>query len=283
MATSLTLPAPAKLNLFLHVTGRRDDGYHLLQTLFQFVDIADELIFTLRDDAKIVLTGDLSGVLPEQNLIYRAASALHQETQCCAGVEIHCRKRIPTGAGMGGGSSDAATTLLGLNQLWQCGLTKARLLSIGLQLGADVPIFVHGHSAWAEGVGEALVDMQPPELYYVLIKPPVSVSTAKIFTHPGLTRDTSAIKIAAYSLEATRNDLQNTVCALYPEVQAAINWLSQFGVARMTGSGSVVFAPFQSKDEAQRIAEKATKNYHAIVCKGCNLSPLQAELATFQV
>lgn len=275
MVDSIKLPAPGKLNLFLHVMGRRADGYHQLQTLFQFIDLADELEFVRCDHNQIEVEGDLIGVSAEQNLIYKAAKLLQQQSGVEQGVRIFCKKRLPVGGGVGGGSSDAATTLVGLNHLWGCEYTSAQLQSLGLQLGADVPIFIYGQSAFAKGVGEVFTAAEPPESYYLLLQPEACVSTAKIFSHLALTRDTSAIKMSACSPRAMGNDLQSIVCQLYPEVAACLDWLSQRVPARMTGSGSVVFAEFSTEDEAKALAKKVPNRYKAYVCKGCNQSPLQ--------
>ncbi len=278
MVDQLILPAPAKLNLFLHVTGQRPDGYHQLQTIFQFIDLADELHFSKLEQPELELTGDLAGVRPEHNLISKAFRLLQQKTGCQLGAKIDCQKNLPIGGGVGGGSSDAATTLVALNHLWGCGLSSSELQQLGLELGADVPIFIYGHAAWAEGVGEEFVSVEPPESCYLLLQPNVLVETTKIFTDPGLTRNSSPIKMGAYSAETTRNDLQSTVCRLYPEVKSALEWLGQYGPARMTGSGSVVFMACEDNQQAIALAKSVPNRYKAYVCRGCNISPLQAAI-----
>ncbi|HEY0664702.1 MAG TPA: 4-(cytidine 5'-diphospho)-2-C-methyl-D-erythritol kinase [Gallionella sp.] len=251
----LTCPAPAKLNLFLHVTGRRPDGYHMLQTLFRFIDLHDTLHFTLRDDGVVHRTNCVEGVAEEQDLCVRAARLLQAETGCALGVDIAVEKRIPMGGGLGGGSSDAATTLVALNRLWSLGLTRARLMQLGLELGADVPVFVFGENAFAEGVGEELQAYPLPQAWYVVLFPPVHVPTARIFTHPELTRDSVSITMRALSERRVqlRNDLQPVACSLYPEVARYLAYLGGFGKAMMTGSGACVFAEFASRSEAESV------------------------------
>lgn len=259
---SLTLPAPAKLNLFLHITGRREDGYHLLQTVFQLLDYGDELSFHLRDDDRILLHCDTPELATDDNLVLRAARLLCEHSDSCQGVDIELIKRIPAGAGLGGGSSDAATTLIALNHLWQCGLSQEQLQSLGLSLGADVPVFVNGCSAWAEGVGEHLTPVDLPSIYYLVLTPACHVSTARIFSHQQLTRDTKAIKMAAFLAGQSRNDCELLVRQLYPEVDAAIQWLSQFAPARMTGTGSSVFASFDDEAAARAVLAKLPTDKH---------------------
>jgi 4-diphosphocytidyl-2-C-methyl-D-erythritol kinase len=249
----LTLPAPAKLNLFLHITGRRADGYHLLQTVFQLLDYGDELRFSLRDDSQITLSCNSTELATNDNLVLRAAYLLREHTGATQGADIELIKRIPTGAGLGGGSSDAATTLVALNTLWQCRLERDTLATLGLRLGADVPVFVHGRSAWAEGVGELLQPVNLPSLYYLVLSPACHVSTASIFSHQQLTRDTRAIKMAAFLAGQSQNDCENLVRTLYPEVNAALEWLSQFSKPRMTGTGSSVFAAFHDEASARDV------------------------------
>lgn len=281
--SQLTLPAPAKLNLFLHITGRRPDGYHLLQTVFQLLDYGDELTFTLRNDHETNLHCDSVELADTDNLVMRAAQLLRQHTACSVGIDIKLQKRIPTGAGLGGGSSDAATTLVALNALWQCGLTRSTLADLGLRLGADVPVFVHGHSAWAEGVGELLQPVSLPALYYLVLSPDCHVSTAMIFSHQQLTRDTRAIKMAAFLAGQSQNDCELLVRRLYPEVNAALEWLSQFAPARMTGTGSSIFAAFNDEASARDVLLKLPadldgplKNIRGFVAKGVNESALNS-------
>ncbi len=272
---TLTCPAPAKLNLFLHVVGRRADGYHLLQTLFRFIDFGDTLHFTLREDGVVRRVSALDGVAEEQDLCVRAARLLQQECGCPLGVDIALEKRIPMGGGLGGGSSDAATTLLALNRLWQRGLSRQRLMQIGLSLGADVPVFVFGENAFAEGIGEQLQAYSLPDAWYVVLFPPVHVATAQVFAHPELTRDTISLRIRDLSLRALQNDLQSVVCSLYPEVARHLFWLGQFAEARMTGSGACVFAEFASAGQAQAVLEHLPPDMRGIVARGLPHHPLR--------
>ncbi|HZW24793.1 MAG TPA: 4-(cytidine 5'-diphospho)-2-C-methyl-D-erythritol kinase [Gallionella sp.] len=272
----LTCPAPAKLNLFLHVVGRRPDGYHLLQTLFRFIDINDTLHFTLRADGEVHRTNSVEGVPEEQDLCVRAARLLQAETGCRLGVDIAIEKRIPMGGGLGGGSSDAATTLIALNRLWSLGLSRERLMQLGLQLGADVPVFVFGENAFAEGVGEALQVCPVPEAWYVVLFPPVHVPTAQIFTHPELTRDSVSITMRALSMPQTqlRNDLQPVACKLYPEVARYIAWLDDHGSAMMTGSGACVFAEYESRSQAEAVLQQLPEDMRGAVVQGLMKHPL---------
>lgn len=272
---SLTLLSPAKLNLFLHITGRRPDGYHNLQTLFQLLDYGDEMTFDIRRDGQITLSPDLPGVAFEQNLIIKAVRKLETYKTAEAGVDIQLNKRLPMGGGIGGGSSNAATTLVALNQLWRCGLTKNQLQTIGLQLGADVPVFINAQTAWAEGVGEALeaVKMQPK--WFLVVQPDCHVSTAEIFLHKDLTRDTSAIKVAAFLERGGKNDCEALVRRLYPQVDKALNWLQKFDRnARMTGTGACVFASFESAEKAQQVRALLPSDLPGFVAQGVNQSPL---------
>ena len=274
----LTCPAPAKLNLFLHVTGRRADGYHTLQTLFRFIDLHDTLHFSLRADGAVHRTNTVEGVAEEADLCVRAARLLQSETGCTAGVDIAVEKRIPMGGGLGGGSSDAATTLIALNRLWSLGLTRARLMRLGLRLGADVPVFVFGENAFAEGVGEELQACPLPEAWYVVLFPPVHVPTAQIFAHPELTRDTVSITMRALAKrqfeQQLRNDLQSVVCGLYPEVGRYITWLGNFGKARMTGSGACVFAEFAGRSRAEAVLRQLPHQMRGVVAQGLARHPL---------
>jgi 4-diphosphocytidyl-2-C-methyl-D-erythritol kinase len=273
----LTCPAPAKLNLFLHVTGRRADGYHTLQTLFRFIDLHDTLHFSLRADGAVHRTNTVEGVAEEADLCVRAARLLQSETGCTAGVDIAVEKRIPMGGGLGGGSSDAATTLIALNRLWSLGLTRARLMRLGLRLGADVPVFVFGENAFAEGVGEELQACPLPEAWYVLLFPPVQVPTAQIFAHPELTRDTVSITMRALlsgQKQEFRNDLQQVVCGLYPEVALHMACLDNFGKARMTGSGACVFAEFASRSQAEAVLLQLPQQMRGVVAQGLARHPL---------
>ncbi|MAD46975.1 MAG: 4-(cytidine 5'-diphospho)-2-C-methyl-D-erythritol kinase [Oceanospirillaceae bacterium] len=270
----LTLPAPAKLNLMLHITGRRPDGYHNLQTLFQFLDYGDELSFRVRDDHQLTLSPEVEGVAFEDNLIIRAARMLQKKSARPCGADIRLNKILPMGGGLGGGSSDAATTLLALNHLWQLNLDVDELAAAGLSLGADVPVFVRGQAAFAEGVGEQLTPVpQLAEPWYLVVVPQVHVNTAKIFSHEGLTRDTAAINIRTALEQGGRNDCQAIVSALYPEVGKALNLLNKFSFAKMTGTGACIFSSFGSEAEAISVSEQLPAEYVAFVAKGVNLSP----------
>lgn len=272
-------PAPAKLNLFLHVVGRRADGYHLLQTLFRFVDYGDQLRIEPRQDGAIELLDPLPGVPIERDLCYRAAHLLKSHTGCRLGARIGLTKLLPMGGGLGGGSSDAATVLMVLNRLWGLHLPRAELQALGLCLGADVPVFVFGRTALAEGVGELLRPVAPPPATYVVLIPPVEVSTAAVFTHPGLTRDTPPIKIAALPESGPEagfghNDLEPVVCALYPDVAECLHWLRQHGEARMTGSGACVFAGFADRAEAEAVFALRPAHWKGFVADGLDRHPL---------
>jgi 4-diphosphocytidyl-2-C-methyl-D-erythritol kinase len=270
-------PAPAKLNLFLHVTGRRPDGYHLLQTVFRFVDYGDALEIRPRPDGRIELLAPLPGVPVEQDLCWRAARLLQTHAGCTQGADIRLIKRLPMGGGLGGGSSDAATVLMVLNRLWGLGLSRAVLQGLGLQLGADVPVFVYGQSAFAEGVGEVLQPMVLPPAAYVVLSPAVAVSTAAIFAHRELTRDTPSLTIAGLAggvLTDTHNDLEPLVVRLYPEVAAALHWLGQYAVARMTGSGACCFAAFDRREDAERVYALRPPGMQGFVASGLDRHPL---------
>lgn len=276
---SLSLLSPAKLNLFLHITGRRADGYHQLQTLFQLLDYGDQLDFSLREDDQLILEPPLAGVPFEHNLIVRAArllqSAQVHKGLAPKGAHIHLRKRLPLGGGIGGGSSNAATTLVALNHLWQCGLSRAQLMQLGLQLGADVPVFVGAQTAWAEGVGEALTPIKMPATSYLVLHPNCAVSTAGIFSHKDLTRDTAAITLAAFLAQGGRNDCEALVRKLYPPVDKALKWLANFtSNARMTGTGASVFAAFDSEAQAQQVLAQAPGDLPGFVAQGINRSAL---------
>lgn len=287
--TTLSLPAPAKLNLFLHILGRRADGYHTLQTVFRLLDRADQLHFSLRTDGLIHLAPALPGVPDEHNLVVRAARLLQAETGCTQGADIRLEKCLPMGGGLGGGSSDAATTLLGLNALWELGLDIATLARLGLSLGADVPVFVHGRTAWAEGVGEALTPVDLPESHYLVLTPDAHVSTAEVFGHADLTRHTPAITLAAFLRGQTggkpafslRNDCENVVRSLAPGVDAALSWLAlhedeQHGPARMTGTGACCFLECRSLHEAEALLARSP--VPGFVAAGCNRSPAHEAL-----
>ncbi|MFT3928750.1 MAG: 4-(cytidine 5'-diphospho)-2-C-methyl-D-erythritol kinase [Spongiibacteraceae bacterium] len=276
----LTLLSPAKLNLFLLVTGRRADGYHTLQTLFQLLDVGDTLQFIEADT--LTLTPELPSVPSESNLIIRAARLLQQHTGCKKGAAISIDKRLPMGGGIGGGSSNAATTLLALNHLWDLHLSLDELATLGLQLGADVPVFVHGNTAWAEGVGEHLQPIALPPRNYLILVPPCSVSTAQIFSDSALTRNSSAITIAAFLRGGGRNDCEPVTKKLYPEVQLALTELSRFAPAQMTGTGACVFASFDQRDTAesvlQQVLQRLPADFSGFVAGGVNRSPTHIAL-----
>lgn len=278
----LTLPAPAKINHFLHICGQRDDGYHNLQTVFQFLTLSDTLHFSLRDDEKIVISPALENIADEQNLIYRAARALQNASGCTKGADIHIEKIIPMGAGLGGGSSNAATTLVGLNRLWQLAFSKQQLQDIGVKLGADVPIFIYGYSAWAEGIGEKLTPLTLPENTLLLCIPDCHVSTAKIFSHPLLTRNTEIKTIAAFLAQGKqntfKNDCENLVREIYPDVDFAFTLLNQVAKAKMTGTGACIFAEFTEEYAASQASDKIAAQVKTLLTQSTNLSPLYQAL-----
>ncbi|MCS0628986.1 4-(cytidine 5'-diphospho)-2-C-methyl-D-erythritol kinase [Telluria mixta] len=293
-ATSLhNCPAPAKLNLFLHVVGRRPDGFHLLQSVFQLIDRSDTLHFDLRSDDRIVRTTDVPGVPEEQDLIVRALRALQATYQrrhgrLPPGIDVAVEKRLPMGGGLGGGSSDAATALMAANHLWQAGLTDAELITLGVPLGADIPFFLFGETAFAEGVGEALEAVPGPDCWYVVIEPGVSVPTVAIFTAPDLTRNTKAITISDFSrrhVESSdligfgKNDLQDVAARLFPPVAEAIEWLGGYGAARMTGSGSCVFCAFSTEQEAEQVLKHVPTRWRAWKAKALQRHPMKIALA----
>jgi len=272
-------PSPAKINLFLHITGQRDDGYHLLQTAFQFLDYCDFLQFTVTEQSDIELSTPIPDVPQDQNLIVRAAKQLQQHAHCKKGAIISIEKNLPMGGGLGGGSSNAATTLVALNHLWQCHLSTEQLAEIGLNLGADVPIFIHGHAAWAEGVGEQLTAISPAEPWYVVIVPPCHVSTAQVFASQELTRDCEPITIPRFLSGEGGNICEGIVKERYPAVSDALNWLNQFGKARMTGTGACVFAGFDSQAQAQTVVSTLPTDWQGFVARGQNKSPLATLMA----
>ena len=267
-------PAPAKLNLFLHVVGRRADGYHLLQSVFRFIDRADTVHLELRDDGRVVRESDLPGVPEARDLTVRAARLLQPYAPAGAGVTIRLDKVLPMGGGLGGGSSDAATVLLALNRMWQTDLRRQALQQLALQLGADVPVFVFGQTAFAEGVGEVLRPQNVPPAWYIVLAPSVQVPTAAIFAAPELTRDSPAIKIARFSAGMGRNDLQPVVAECYPEVARHLEWLGHFGEARMTGSGACVFASFATESAAREVLSQLPKTMRGFVAQGLDRHPL---------
>ena len=270
--------APAKLNLFLHVTGRRTDGYHELQTLFQLIDLCDTITISLRADGLIERPVGPAGVAPDADLTLRAALALQRASGTLQGADLRVHKRIPQGGGLGGGSSDAATTLLALNELWGCGLSLDDLVSLALPLGADVPVFVRGFSAWAEGVGERLTQVTLPQAWYVIIYPGVGVSTREVFQSPELTRNSPLITIRAFFQSGGHNDCEPVVRARLPEVAAAIDWLAREGSAQLTGTGSCVFTTRGSAAEAERLAARVPDRWMSFVARGLNGSPVHEQL-----
>ena len=293
MLTSLHhCPAPAKLNLFLHVTGRRPDGYHLLQTVFQLLDHGDTLHFGLRADGAIRRTTELPGVPEEQDLIVRALRLLQAEFQrrhgrLPPGLDVAVDKRLPMGGGLGGGSSDAATALMAANHLWQAGLGREQLMALGLPLGADIPFFIYGQTAFAEGVGEALQPVAVPDCWYVVIEPGVAVPTAAIFCAEDLTRDTKPVRITDFSRHLTsqtglggfgKNDLQAVATRLFPPVAQAVEWLGKYGAARMTGSGACVFCAFATEGEADEVLSNVPSPWTAWKAKSLARHPLLAVL-----
>ncbi len=267
-------PAPAKLNLFLHITGRRADGYHLLQTLFQFVDFGDRLRFHVRADCQIRRTSSLDGVPEATDLVVRAARLLQAVSGTAAGAEIAVEKRLPMGGGLGGGSSDAATTLVALDHLWGLHLGEERLAKLGLELGADVPVFVRGRAAWAEGIGEVLTPVDPPEPWYVVLAPSAHVATAELFAAAELTRNCPHITISDFLSGAGTNVFEPVVRARYRAVDEAIAWLGQFGPARLTGSGGCLFAPFTDEAKARAVFAQRPSGWEGFVARGRNRSPL---------
>jgi 4-diphosphocytidyl-2-C-methyl-D-erythritol kinase len=273
-AASGPWPAPGKLNLFLHITGRRADGYHELQTLFQFLTVCDWLYFDVSGPAGVRLAGQPAGVPADADLCVRAARLLLEVSGTDHGVTIYNDKCLPVGGGLGGGSSDAATTLLVLNRLWKLGFDINELAALGLRLGADVPVFIHGHSAWAEGVGEVLMPASPPEIWFLVLVPPVSVSTAAVFSDPDLTRDTPRTKIPDLISGGGHNDCEAVVRRRYPEVAAALDWLDRFSPSRMTGTGACVFASFATEVDAQVVARQIPQTWTGFVARGVNRSPL---------
>ena len=275
---SLVLPSPAKLNLMLHILGRREDGYHELQTLFQFLDYGDEMTFAVRDDGIIRLHTEFPGVPHDDNLIVKAAKKLQAQSCCPLGIDIRIKKILPMGGGIGGGSSNAATTLLGLNHLWQLAWDADRLAALGLSLGADVPVFVRGHAAFAEGIGEILTPAAPEEPWYLVLVPQVSVSTAEIFSDPLLTRDSLPIKVRPVPKGNSRNDCEAVVKERYPEVRNALNLLGKYTEAKLTGTGSCIFGAFPNEADADKVLHLLTDTLTGFVAKGSNVSMLHRKL-----
>jgi 4-diphosphocytidyl-2-C-methyl-D-erythritol kinase len=272
-------PAPAKLNLFLHVVGRRADGYHLLQSAFVLIDAADRLRFAVREDGDIRRVSELAGVPAEADLVVRAARLLRAESGTALGADIEVDKRLPMGGGVGGGSSDAATTLLALNRLWSTGLDRPALEALGTRLGADVPFFVRGCNAWVEGVGERITPLEIPPAWYLVLVPPVMVPTGEIFAAPELTRDTEALKMEDFSAHDPerrfRNDLEPVVAARYPAVREHLEWLAAHGGGRLTGSGACVFARFGDRAAAERVLAKLPGSMRGFMAQGLREHPLR--------
>jgi 4-diphosphocytidyl-2-C-methyl-D-erythritol kinase len=267
-------PAPAKLNMFLHVVGRRPDGFHLLQSVFRLLDFGDTIHISPRQDSVIRRTLDVPGVNEDQDLAIRAARLLQSATGCKLGADIAVEKRIPMGGGLGGGSSDAATVLLALNRLWALDLPRQHLIELGLQLGADVPFFVFGQNAWAEGVGEQLQPMQLEPACFAVLTPPVHVSTPSVFASKELTRNTIPAKIAAFSRGFGHNDLEPVVCRMHPEVAFSLDWLKQFGDARMSGSGASVFVELPTLEAAEQVVASKPEGLRGFAARGLDRHPL---------
>ena len=279
-AISRHWPAPAKLNLFLHVNGRRADGYHELQTLFQFINYCDMLDFKVTETAELILHSNISNVVADSdNLILRAAKSLQQTTGFTGGAEIWLDKRLPMGGGLGGGSLDAATTLVVLNTLWNTQLSTEELAKIGLKLGADIPVFIHGFAAFAEGVGERLQAVNPSEPWYLIIAPDAHVSTAEVFQDPLLPRDTPKLAIDTLMNQPWANDCQKLVVSKYPQVAKALGWLLEYAPSRMTGTGACVFGEFTQKQQALAALAKLPSEMQGFVAQGMNLSPLITRLS----
>lgn len=280
MAVNLfhSFPAPAKLNLMLHVVGQRPDGYHLLETVFRFLDYGDTIHIAVRDDARIVLETPLPDVDPESDLTVRAARLLQSVTGSTQGASLRIDKRLPMGGGLGGGSSDAATVLIALNQLWETGLDREVLMALGLRLGADVPVFIFGQPAFASGIGEELTVCEVPDAWYVVLYPGVSIPTQKIFSSKDLTRDSEPLIMRALSVTQRRNDLQPVACKEFPKVAECLNKLSKFGSAMMTGSGSCVFLECHSKLEAETVYQMLSIEYNGFLARGIKQHPLYGSI-----
>jgi 4-diphosphocytidyl-2-C-methyl-D-erythritol kinase len=276
-------PSPAKLNLFLYITGRQENGYHELQTLFQFLDHGDDLAITANESGDITLTPAIPGVALEDNLIWKAATALQKQSGCQLGAHIELNKVLPMGGGIGGGSSNAATVLVALNYLWQTELSDDELAGIGLNLGADVPVFTRGFAAFAEGVGEKLTKASPDEKWYLVVRPNVSIATVDIFTHPDLTRNTPKRELATLLDSDYGNDCEKIVRMLYQEVDKQLSWLLQYAPSRLTGTGSCVFAEFSSKKDAETTLDMLPDTVSAFIANGKNISPLHETLAKYRL
>ena len=278
MNKTITVSAPAKLNLFLHITGQREDGYHLLQTAFQFLDYADSISLTLREDGHIYRVSDLAGVPAEDDLVVKAARLLQKYCNSSFGVDISVKKVLPMGGGLGGGSSNAASVLVALNSLWDCGVSQQELMDLGVQLGADVPVFIFAQSAWAEGVGERLNPIDLPKKWFLVLKPQINVSTAKVFANPQLQRDCSTITIRDFLQGQTQNIgnvCEKPVREMYPEVDGALKDLAKYGESKLTGTGACVFAAFDDHKEAEKALSELSNKWDGFVAKGMDQTPLK--------
>jgi len=275
MNKNITISAPAKLNLFLHITGQREDGYHLLQTVFQFLDYADTIKLVRREDKHINRVSDLEGVPEEDDLVVKAAKLLQKQGNSTLGVDISVDKKLPMGGGLGGGSSNAASVLVALNHLWDCGLSQQELMALGEQLGADVPVFIFAQSAWAEGVGERLKAVDLPEKWFLVLKPQINVSTAKVFANSQLRRDCSTITIRDFLTGQTENVCEKPVREMYPEVGEALSDLAKYGESKLTGTGACVFAAFDNEEQAKKALSELSKKWDGFVAKSMNQTPLR--------
>lgn len=281
MNKKITISAPAKLNLFLHITGQREDGYHLLQTVFQLLDYSDTITLSVREDMTINRLSDLKGVLAEEDLVVKAAKLLQQHCDSHLGADISVDKILPMGGGLGGGSSNAASVLVGLNHLWDCGLNQEELMQLGMQLGADVPVFIFAQSAWAEGVGECLEAVDLPKKWFLVLKPSINVSTAKVFSNSQLRRDCSTITIRDFLTGQIENVCEKPVREMYPEVDQALRDLARYskdgkdGEAKLTGTGACVFASFDNREQAEKALTELSEKWDGFVAKGMNQSPLK--------
>ena len=274
-------PAPAKLNLMLRIVGQREDGYHLLQTVFQIIDIADGLVFNKAEEGRVSLKNTIPGVKEADDLTIRAALLLKKEAGYQGGVCIEVEKNLPMGGGLGGGSSDAATVLVVLNQLWQLGISESRLMELGVELGADVPVFIKGASTWAEGVGEELTKIKLPKAWFVVLKPECHVDTGRIFSAKELTRDSKSIRISDFNSGQNQNDCVSVVRKLHAEVDQALEGLSEYGEARLTGTGACVFVQFSDQQTARNVYNKLTSDNEVYIAEGLAVSPLHRQMSEF--
>lgn len=275
MNKTIRVSAPAKLNLFLHITGQREDGYHLLQTVFQFLDYADTIQLVRREDKHINRVSDLEGVPAEDDLVVKAAKLLQKKCNGSLGVDISVKKVLPMGGGLGGGSSNAASVLVALNHLWDCGLSQQELMVLGVQLGADIPVFIFAQSAWAEGVGERLKAVDLPEKWFLVLKPQINVSTAKVFANSQLRRDCSTITIRDFLTGQTENVCEKPVREMYPEVDEALSDLAKYGESILTGTGACVFAAFDNEEQAKKALSELSEKWDGFVAKSMNQTPLR--------